>query len=290
MTTAENPFAALAARTGQTDQVTEPSVTAPTETVPATVNPFDSLRAQAAVAAPCDIDPDEAYVESLADEIIETPEEAPAQETPAAEDAPEPEKKPRKKRATRRSVAPESAQPKPVEQPSADDLTTLALTKGADTAWIELTEIIEHADTVESRRASLADQVDEAQRVAAEAISRVEEAQKRRARAEEALKAAQKEFEESTADLAEATTERDEIIEKGSALFDEFDALTKEAETLGDRATKARATREAVITYLTALTGGKSGTFGNVRVTFIDGNPYIEQVTPAATPGEDTNA
>lgn len=291
MTSAENPFATLASRSEPTPPAPV-AAPAPAEQVPANINPFDKLRDQATAHHVGEPAVQGAIPEQ--EPVAETPPEpAPAPPLPPAPEplptpAPAPEPK---KRAARKTAAPESAQPKAVTPPPADELTTLALTKGADQAWIELTKIIEHADYIKNRHDALAEDVKTAESEAAEAVSRAEKAQQRRDELAAELERIQQEFQEAETELTLSETARDEIISKGSGLFTEYDALTKEVEEQGDHAVKARATREAVSAYLSALTGGKSGTYGGVRVTFIDGNPYIEQVTPLPTPpGEDTNS
>ena len=90
----ENPFAQIKAKQ---DASPDPVIDAPTPEVAPSTNPFDRLRDLASVPPPADddFDPDEAYAESLVDEVLPEPvAETPA--PPPAVSEEEPKKTPAK--------------------------------------------------------------------------------------------------------------------------------------------------------------------------------------------------
>lgn len=296
----ENPFAQIKAKQ---DAAPDTVIDAPTTDVAPSTNPFDRLRDLASTPPPADddFDPDEAYAESLVDEIlpeataVEAPAAPPVEPSPAPEVVEEAPKKEapakRKRRAPQKSVAPKSAQPAtaPTASPS-DDITSIALTKPADAAWVELTDIIDSAEGVEDEKASAEKALEDAKARAEETAKELTDAKQQLVTAQGELLAAQRAIEIAQQRLDSADTAHTEAVDSGTEVFERLNEISAKAEKVVERAGRALAARDAVSTLLTTLTGGQSGTFGTVRVTFLDGNPHIEQVTPAATPGKDTSA
>ena len=288
----ENPFtklAQIATASAQDSPVEDVPVQAPPQ-IPGTDNPFLAYTSTAVAGAATDEQgfddyEDEAFEESLADEVAD-PEPAPAPAAdPAPEPAPAPESKPKRKRRTSTSVAPDSAQPKPVDTSDSDDdsdITGVALTKPADEAWRYLTDIINETHEVTSEIAVLGAKLETLQSTADTAAGEVVSAQQELDDAEKRVKEARAAHEASVEKLRSITDEGTKVHEQRQSLLPREEEVQRRKEI-------ARTVRDQVSTYFTTITGGKSGTYGSVRVTFIDGTPHIEKVTGVTDPqGKDT--
>lgn len=180
------------------------------------------------------------------DATVQEPADVP--ETPAEE--PKPKRRPGRPRKKPVEDAPASAMSTPKDR--ATYLRDIAATEAPATAFTKLTSEVTF---LEETRDALTDSVDSI-------TSRIEEFNSSRIRV--------------TAQIEELTKFLETLDEQTAPLQSEVATKTAELSTVEEELTVAVESLDRVRDFITALSGGKSGTIGGVRVTVLDGTTHIE--------------
>ena len=262
MTTPDNPFAGL---TAMRDLLTADPAPAAVVAAPSPgENPFAALNQQPPPVAPNPAPLVESACEGMKGEpttpeasAAEMPvESAPATtpgtppETPLETSVEEPKQKRRPGRPRKKPVEDASVSEAPKDR--ATYLRDIAATEAPPSAFAKLTVEV---SSLEETRDALAARV-------ADVSSRIAESTASHARV--------------TAQIEELTKFLDTLGEQVQSLQDESDAKTSELTAVEEELAVAVESLDRVRDFIVALSGGKSGTIGGVRVTVLDGTTHIE--------------
>ena len=258
MTTPDNPFAGL---TAMRDLLTADPAPAAVVAAPSPgENPFATLTQPPPLApsAPgasqlsepaCGGAPAQQPVPeapAAVDATVQKPADVP--ETPAGE--PKPKRRPGRPRKKPVEDAPASATSTPKDR--ATYLRDIAATEAPATAFTKLTGEV---SSLEESRNALSSSV-------TDISSRLEDATASHIRV--------------TAQIEELTKFLESLGEQTETLRAEAEAKTAELSAVEEELTVAVESLDRVRDFITALSGGKSGTIGGVRVTVLDGTTHIE--------------
>lgn len=256
MTATDNPFAGLTAMRDLLDASPAPatSVAAPSPGE----NPFATLNQPPPFAPTV---PDAPQLSEPVCGGVPAPNpvpEAPAagdtteQATPDVPETPVEETKPKRRPGRPRKTPAKDAPVSEAPKDRAAYLRDIAVTEAPASAFAKLTSEV---SSLEESRSALSDRV-------TDISSRIAESAASHARV--------------TAQIEELTKFLETLGEQAETLRAEAETKTSELSAVEEELTVAVESLDRVRDFITALSGGKSGTIGGVRVTVLDGTTHIE--------------